>query len=82
MTDFVELQLTNIDSYIPESKLRQLVLDLFSECGGVSLHSLDTFKQEGSSVALVRLGSMQEVQLAIAQLHKRKVSQLILVHLV
>ena len=44
MAGFVDLQVTNIDPGIPQSRLRQLVQELFAECGGVSLHSLSTYR--------------------------------------
>ncbi len=57
MASSVDLQVTNIDPGVPSAALRQLVLALFAECGGVSLHSLQLFRcrsagrRDGSSQA-------------------------------
>ena len=52
--------------------MSQLVTSLFSECvsvGGVSVYQLEG----GGLGAVVRVAGTQEAQLAISQLHKRKV---------
>ena len=61
MAGFVDLQVTNIDPGIPQSRLRQLVQELFAECGGVSLHSLSTYRWATVGVTAC-IGQVQAVK--------------------
>ena len=68
----VELQVTNLDNGIEQREVKQLVTSLFNEC--VSVLSVTVYRMEGGSLGVVvKVPSMQEAQLAISQLHKRKV---------
>ena len=72
MTNFVLSQVTNLDPSIEQRDVRQLITSLFSECVAVS--SVNIYRLEGGSVgAMVKVAGMQEAQLAISQLHKRKI---------
>ena len=72
MADGVELQVTNLDPGIDQREVRQLVTALFSEY--VTLSGVNIYRQDGGGLgAVVKVGNMQEAQLAISQLHKRKV---------
>ena len=68
----VELQVTNLDPGIDQREVRQLVSSLFNEY--VSVSGVNIYRQEGGGLgAVVKVGNLQEAQLAISQLHKRKV---------
>ena len=72
MSEEVELQVTNLDPGIDQKEVRQLVIALFNEF--VTLSSVNIYRQDGGGLgAIVKVGNMQEAQLAISQLHKRKV---------
>ena len=64
--------MTNLDPGIEQRDVRQLITSLFSECVAVS--SVSVYRLEGGSVgAVVKVAGTQEAQLAISQLHKRKI---------
>ena len=66
------LQVTNLDPGIESHDVRQLVTSLFSEC--VAVLQVSVYRLEGGSYgALVKVPGLQEAQLAISQLHKRKI---------
>jgi len=72
MTEEVELQVTNLDPGIDQREVRQLVMALFNEF--VTLAGVNIYRQDGGGLgAIVKVANMQEAQLAISQLHKRKV---------
>jgi len=61
-----------LDPGIESHDVRQLIASLFSEC--VAVLQVSVYRLEGGSYgALVRVPGLQEAQLAISQLHKRKV---------
>jgi hypothetical protein len=51
----VDQQVTNIDPGIPAATLRQLTLELFAVCGGVSLHSLQLFRCSVAAISPINL---------------------------
>ena len=66
------MQVTNLDQGIESQDVRQLVTSLFSEC--VAVLQVSVYRLEGGSYgALVKVPGQQEAQLAISQLHKRKI---------
>ena len=68
----VELQVTNLDTGIEQREVKQLVTSLFNEV--VTVLSVNVYRMEGGSLGVVvKVPNMQEAQLAISQLHKRKV---------
>jgi len=68
----IELQVTNLDPGIEQRDVRQLITSLFSEC--VAISSVSVYRLDGGSVgAVVKVAGLQEAQLAISQLHKRKI---------
>jgi len=72
MSEEVELQVTNLDPGIDQREVRQLVTALFNEF--VTLSGVNIYRQDGGGLgAIVKVANMQEAQLAISQLHKRKV---------
>jgi len=72
MAEGVELQVTNLDPGIEQREVRQLVTALFNEY--VTLSGVNIYRQDGGGLgAIVKVGNMHEAQLAISQLHKRKV---------
>ena len=72
MSEEVELQVTNLDPGIDQREVRQLVMALFNEF--VTLLGVNIYRQDGGGLgAIVKVANMQEAQLAISQLHKRKV---------
>jgi len=72
MDEGVELQVTNLDPGIEQREVRQLVTSLFNEF--VTLLGVNIYRQDGGGLgAIVKVGNMHEAQLAISQLHKRKV---------
>ena len=71
-TGGVELQVTNLDPAIDQREVRQLITTLFNEF--VTLSGVNIYRQEGGGLgAVVKVGSQQQAQVAISQLHKRKV---------
>jgi len=72
MSEGVELQVTNLDPAIDQREVRQIVTSLFNEY--VTLSGVNIYRQDGGGLgAIVKVGNMHEAQLAISQLHKRKV---------
>lgn len=69
----VDLQVTNLDPTIEQRDMRHVISQLFCEYVGVTSVSVYRLDSGGSVGALVRVSSHQEAQLAISQLHKRKV---------
>jgi len=69
----VDLQVTNLDPSIEQRDMRQVITQLFSEVVAVTSVSVYRVDSGGSVGALVRVPGHQEAQLAISQLHKRKV---------
>ena len=49
--------------------LQCLLLDLFAECGGCSVHSLELLRQ--GTEAVVRLGSLEEAEIAVNLLNNK-----------
>ena len=75
MSTLVEVQVLGLDPTLPSATLHALLLGLFGECGGLSLHSLRVHTQDGAPTALATLGSLQEARHAISTLHGRQVGQ-------
>jgi len=72
MSEGVELQVTNLDPGIDQRDVRELVTALFTEYA--TLSGVNIYRQEGGGLgAIVKVGNLQEAQVAISQLHKRKV---------
>ena len=51
------VQVTNIDPGISSVKLREIMEELFSECGGVSIHSLTQLEQVRNTHIVINVAS-------------------------
>jgi len=70
-TSPVDLQVSNLDQTIDQRKMKEILHESFSDFVTV-LNVSVFFQTDGNMAACVRVGSPQEAQIAISQLHRKK----------
>jgi len=74
LSNSIELLVTNLDQRAEQYEIKKIIGNLFRE--HVNVFNISVYIQsDGNVAAIVKVGSKGEAQLAISQLHKRKVGQ-------